>query len=609
MANVTSVTKHWITAKEGFTTTTSGTVSSGAGTVGLNSVAGYTNGDTVALVIDPTDAAKKQVFTGTIDTSGSQVTGVVWTEGTNQAHSAGAQVVDYETATAWAAYAKGLKVSHNDDGSLKPAAVNTALGITGTTPADYTVLPQNPATVTANGNRSYTMTFSGVDLTGTLNPGYRLRSTRTVAAPTQSTSLNGTSQYWSKTSPVGMTSTDDFVAGAWVKLSNYPTGAGAIISRYNGTSGWELLVLDTGQVVLRGFNAGSSNLRGVQSYQSIPLNKWVHISAQLDMSAYTVTPTTMYIMIDGVEVPAVGTQSGTNPTALIQAGNLEVGSRNAGLFFPGKIAQAFVSSAKITQANVRTLISQGPTSALITANNIISAYSFDGVATDLNTTNANNLTAAGSATATNADSPFGGQANGTISSTLDYGIVQKVSFSTDSTVTVQAAEGCTFPTSGGISSINYSAMRSPIGFPGQRGKWRSFVAWKAAVGMSSTSNSPNSGLVSGTTAVSFPAGENIIDANLSYYTDTGTVTQIFHEVALSTSQTSFTGDMQLSTAVTGTGNGSGATYHQSTHIINGDLSLATATTYYVVAKGVNANGNALGSPALYGVVGFTNAYL
>lgn len=118
MATVTSVTKHFTIAKEGFTTTLNGTISSGAATVVLNSVSGYTNGDNVCLVIDPTDATKKQVFTGVVDTSGVQITGVVWTEGTNQTHTTGATVVDYWTATHWDALTKGLLVSHNQDGTM-----------------------------------------------------------------------------------------------------------------------------------------------------------------------------------------------------------------------------------------------------------------------------------------------------------------------------------------------------------------------------------------------------------------------------------------------------------------------------------------------------------
>jgi hypothetical protein len=259
--------------------------------------------------------------------------------------------------------------------------------------------------------------------------------------------------------------------GRWVKLSSYNGAINTIISRWNGTSGWTLNVQPTGQVLIEGFNAGSANFSYALSYQSIPLNKWVHISAQLDMSTFTASTTTSYIMIDGVDVPCSVVRGGTNPTALVQAGNLEVGATNAGtLPFNGKIAQAFVSSAKITQANIRTLYSQGLTPALITANSIISAYSFNNAITDLNTTNANNLTANGSAVATNADSPMGQQADGTISSTLDYMIIQKATFSTNTTVTVQVPEG-NIPTSGGVSAVVYSSQKAPYGMPTQRGKW------------------------------------------------------------------------------------------------------------------------------------------
>src|SRR5690348_15815627 len=55
-----------------------------------------------------------------------------------------------------------------------------------------------PNTVTANGNRSYSLVFNSTDLTSYLSTGMRFRTTRTVAAPTQCTSLNGSTQYYSK---------------------------------------------------------------------------------------------------------------------------------------------------------------------------------------------------------------------------------------------------------------------------------------------------------------------------------------------------------------------------------------------------------------------------
>jgi hypothetical protein len=115
--SVTSVTNHFPSAENGFSTTTSASVSSGATTVQLNSVAGYDNGEVVVFVIDPTDATKKQTFTGIVDTAGTQITSVVWTAGSNQSHALGATVVDYATATHISMISKGLMVEHKQTGA------------------------------------------------------------------------------------------------------------------------------------------------------------------------------------------------------------------------------------------------------------------------------------------------------------------------------------------------------------------------------------------------------------------------------------------------------------------------------------------------------------
>jgi len=340
--------------------------------------------------------------------------------------------------------------------ATKKIKLGNLIGVQG---VGYTAVGATPNTVTANGNRSYTCVFNSTDLSGFLSSGMRLRTTRTVPAPTQCTSLNGTTQYYSKSSPAGMTFTDDFVVSAWVKLSSYASGV--IAGRYNGTSGWYMNINASGQVVLTGFNAGAGNYSSVNTYQSVPLNKWVHVSAQLDMSAFTATTTTSYVMIDGVDVPVVVSRGGTNPTALAQpVADLQIGAANSTLFFPGKIAQVAIYNAKVTQATIKASISQGLSGS---ETSLISAYSFNNAITDLSA-NANNLTANGAAVATNADSPFGGQASGLISATLDYGIIQSVTFSTNTTVVVQVPEGCTIPTSGGVSAVSYATQASPYGF-------------------------------------------------------------------------------------------------------------------------------------------------
>src|SRR3990167_5430346 len=146
--SVTSVTSHFPSPQDGFTTTTSGPVSSGATTVGLNSVAGYANGDIVAMIIDPDDANKKQAFTGTVNTASTQIDSVVWTSGTNQSHASGATVTDYATATHIAMISKGLEVEHDQDGThsaITATSINNAGSLTQTGVATFTAVPLLPA--------------------------------------------------------------------------------------------------------------------------------------------------------------------------------------------------------------------------------------------------------------------------------------------------------------------------------------------------------------------------------------------------------------------------------------------------------------------------------
>jgi microcystin-dependent protein len=120
--NVGSVTKFFPAPQNGFSTTLTSSIASGATTVPLISTGAYANGDTVVLVIDPT-LSSKQVFTGVINTGTSSVTGVKWTAGTNVGHTGGATIVDYTTATHIAMISKGILVEHNDDGTHKTNAV------------------------------------------------------------------------------------------------------------------------------------------------------------------------------------------------------------------------------------------------------------------------------------------------------------------------------------------------------------------------------------------------------------------------------------------------------------------------------------------------------
>lgn len=368
------------------------------------------------------------------------------------------------------------------------------------------ILGTTPNTVTYNGNRNYDLVFNSVDLSSTVSPGQRLKLTRTVAAPNQCTSLNGTTQYYSRASASLGTSfsfTDDFVVSAWVKLSSYAEGS--IASRYNGTSGWGLRIFSDGRIILSGYNGGAANYSEIISYASVPLNKWVHVTAQLDMSAFTATTTTSYIMIDGTDVGATVSRGGTNPTTLVQAGNLEIGSRNGGLLpFPGKLAQVAIYSAKVTQANIRASISQGLAG---TETSLISAYSFNNSINDLNTTNANNLTANGSAVATNADSPY---ANAVTAGLQEYAEINSVTFSTNTTVNVRVPDTCLIPTSGGVSNVYYAVGANPTGLP----VFTNILAMSILSTFTSTSNARVE-IPGGKISITVPVGRAI---KLSAYT-------------------------------------------------------------------------------------------
>lgn len=540
------------------------------------------------LVLEARNATKREIikYTGV---AGNQITGVTRGQGgtTATTHTKNALVE--------------MNLTSQDIQDLYDAFATFAAATGSWLTAVMTI-----TSIVNNGNRSYDINTS-TDMTSIISPGMRLRTTRTVAAPTQSTSLNGTTQYYSKATPSAMTFTDDFVVSAWVKLSSYAEGI--ICGRWDGTNGWMFEVNPSGQIVLNGYSGAAINYSRVTSYQSIPLNKWVHVAAQLDMSTFTATTTTSYVMIDGVDVPASVLRAGTLPTALVQGtGAFEIGRLGAiGLYFPGKIAQFAVYNAKVTQATIRASMNQTLSGS---ETSLISAYSFNNTINDLSA-NANNLTANGSAVATNADSPFGGQAGGTISSTLDYGIVQKV---TSSVITVQVPEGCTIPTSGGVSAVSYSTFKAPYGFPSEEDKWTLSLLFFSQLAHTNPASATTVQNVLNGMPVYFPAGKWIPG---------GSVTMYMYKSSAGT-QSAYAGWSTTNASVT---NPVGSVGIYNNLAIAGDsvsqvppnpvttLNLSTMTAYYFYIYGINGMtalavyGQWIGNNTPAAVWTFKNAYL
>ena len=337
----------------------------------------------------------------------------------------------------------GSKIADNSIPNTK--MINAPLG--------WTAFANTPNTVTYNGNRNYDLVFNSVDLTSSLSPGMKLQLTRTVAAPDQCADLeSGSTQYFNRASAslTGVTFTDDYTCMAWIKLESYTGGLQVMISRQNSTSGWNFYLNTVGQLVIQGANAGNADL--VTSYASVPPNKWVHVAGSLNMSAGTGA-----VYFDGVEVASAYTNG--SATAIVQAGNLEVGSYNGGASpFDGKLAQVAVFSSVLSAATIRSYASQGLAGSEST---LVAAYSLDNDITDLSANN-NDLTAQNSAVATATDSPF---ANAVSAGLLEYAEINSVAFSTNTTVNVRVPDTCMIPTSGGVSAVSYSTQSNPYGLP------------------------------------------------------------------------------------------------------------------------------------------------
>jgi Concanavalin A-like lectin/glucanases superfamily len=349
----------------------------------------------------------------------------------------------------------GILDHANADGTLKTSAVKAALGITTDPGGGWAVLNNGTAPTVASaankGNKEFDLTFAGVDLSSVLSPGMRFKVERTGTTPTQCTDLeSSSSQYWSKSSPTGITFTDDFTCEAWVNVESYSQGY--VITRFDLANGFLFGVNANGQVNIDGRNAG--NYKQYASYRSIPLNTWTHIAATLDMSGSAAT-----IYINGELVASYLNASGGSPTSIVQGGNLQIGAYNGATgLYDGKVAQARVWSTIRTATQIRDNM------AIQTVGNevgLVADFKLNGASTD-STSNANNLTAFNSAGYV-TDNPF---------KSTEYALIHKVSYAaSNTTVTVFTGTDHTIPNMT-LQNPYYSTQDTPYNFPRSKGKWK-----------------------------------------------------------------------------------------------------------------------------------------
>lgn len=459
----------------------------------------------------------------------------------------------------FAGLADGSEIS---DEAILPRHISASLG------AGWLPTGDVPDTVTYNGNRSYTLVFNTNNLTDTLSEGMKMRLTRTVSAPTQCADLEASSsQYFSKTSPSGISFTVTWTAMAWVKLESYTEGG--IIGRRNGdTEGWHFGVNAEGRV-----EAGSLRIAGnnsvTRSYQSIPLNKWVHVAGAVDLAG------TSLIYIDGVLVPSLTTVTGTAATLVQGTTALTVGAqKSAGTFpFDGKIAQAAVFSSKLSAATIASYASQTLSGSESTC---VGCFTLSNSLVDTSS-NANTVTAQGGALATNVDSPFGNYLGGT----LEYGIISsKPTFSTNTTVTVQVPEGCAIPTTGGISAVAYSTQGIPYLFPRAVGRWTVESFYRTAMAGSTTANTY--GQFVGT-QLNLPIGSWTLGYNVDVQATKSASSQIDGFITLSTSTSTVSDEEYLREWGV-----NDVFVHRATIYAARQKDTSSAINYYLVGKVVQA---------------------
>ncbi len=427
------------------------------------------------------------------------------------------------------------------------------------------------SSVTNNGNGSYTMVFAST-VAGYLAPKMRLQTTRTVTAPTyMSSTLNGSTQYYTDTSISGTLSTvtNNFTIMGHVRLAAY--GAiGNICGRGDSASnnGIWLRHEANGTVSLGVFSGGVANYRYVTTRQSLEVGRKTHVAASWSSG-------TVVIYFDGISVPvATAVTAGTAPTTAGTGGDWSIGRMGAynAQYFNGNVSGVGAFNAVLSAATIRSLIPQALTGA---ESNCIGAWSLDNTPNDQSAAG-NNLVAQNSASYTSGLSPYGTDGNGVSAGTTDVGMIMSVS---TTTVVVQVPEGCAIPVSGGISAVAYSTGENPYGWVGDPVRWaiRTFVRSDqntGAVGANVITNLSS-------LQISVPIGYFNIGYSMRGIVTHAGVSFLTQYTNLSTSASSAS-DIELFAALPLT--------NASTSEVDGDMavnknvSLAAMTPYYLITQ-------------------------
>ena len=315
-----------------------------------------------------------------------------------------------------------------------------------------------------NGNKEFTLTTT-TDLSTSVTLGMKIQLKRSTTPPATSANFNSSlSQYMYNASPSGITFTSTFTIEAWVYMFSYGTLQG-ILNRSSGSTsgGWNFEITSGGQV--RAYYGNGSSFTDFISYQTVPLNQWVHVAVSVSSTATK----TAVIYINGNTVPNYN--SLTAATSLTQQSiYLTVAAQNNGTagYFNGNITEVRLWSNAQTTTQIRANMG---INLVGTETGLVGLWRLGNGDTTDRTSNANNLTKSSILVTVGTTYPY---------SPIEYGIITSYSANTPTagtnTITVYTGNSNVIPNQT-LSNPYISTARLPYGFNGDRGNWTFKINW------------------------------------------------------------------------------------------------------------------------------------
>lgn len=461
MSDLSSVSENYFpTAHETFADTLSSSIAALATEVPITNLSEYDDGEVVVLTVEP-GTSNEATCVGVKASSPYKLTSVVWTEGNvGVGHSAGATVIDYDSATHYNLLTKWLKTIANQDGTLKDQPIRDALGLSSASVNGWETFPYTMSVTSGynKGNKSFEINVAGQDVTNLLSPGMRIRLERGTAAPDQCPLFDASSsQYAAITdgSQTGLDITTDYTGEAWINVTEVGSTTMNIFSKRNGSSGYDFTLDQSGHLQVAFATSSLTIIESIQSVMQKAEGDWVHIAVAVDISARTAA---MYV--NGALMPSTTTTSG-NTTIGNNTSDFVIGANSGAKneFMDGKISDVRLWSDIRTATEIQDNMNQQLTGS---ETGLVGYWKLDGDFTD-STSNGNDLTTSGGVVATNNDNPMKG---------TEYGIVTDVEYSSpNSTVTVFTGNSNNIPNMT-LTSPFYSTVRAPFGFPAEKSNWR-----------------------------------------------------------------------------------------------------------------------------------------